>query len=56
MIESPHFQVDAFTVATGPVHHDLPIRIASEFDARVQFDIRMSQVCELSITPMEVSL
>lgn len=47
------------TVASGPIHHELRLfeptkQFSKKEVGRLIFDVRMSQVCQLVIGPVEV--
>lgn len=38
-----------YMVATGPYHHDFPIRYANKSEGRLSVDIRMAELVELEL-------
>lgn len=54
-------QVPLSTIVSGPIHHDLILRPAVKMSGfregdlgRLIFDIRMAQVCQLIVSPVEI--
>lgn len=41
--------IDLYTIATGPVHHSLPLRDGGHVSGRLLLDVQMEQVCDMSV-------